>query len=354
MKKITLFLAAMFAIGSIAMTGCTEKDKTEEPAHVIDDHGGDNGGGNGGENGGNNNDPVNENAGMLSGLFSVSDNLKVHFSQGNLQYTITGTHLCADGTTQPGTWRFAENQYDFIGEDNANTSPSYDGWIDLFGWATSGYHDANDEGNVNYMPYSTAYEELDENNHFDGYGPSPDVVPQDITGDSRYYDWGVYNAISNGGNAPGRWRTLTLDEWRYLFRWRECDTLGDTINARFCKANVCGVNGAILFPDVYEHPASVAIPQNINIPNVLATFADNTYDADAWNAMQRAGAVFLPSAWQRKEGVHFFPGYEDGHYWSSTHNETGSANAYVIGASVISSYGNTCSDGNSVRLVRSE
>jgi len=47
------------------------------------------------------------------------------------------------------TWRFAEHQWDFVGDDtdgnvfendvkcnNALTSDSYDGWIDLFGWGT--------------------------------------------------------------------------------------------------------------------------------------------------------------------------------------------------------------------------
>ena len=39
-----------------------------------------------------------------------------------------------------------------------------------------------------------------------------------MTGDYAKADWGVYNAISNGGNTPNKWRTLTVSEWQYLFQ----------------------------------------------------------------------------------------------------------------------------------------
>ena len=61
--------------------------------------------------------------------FSVSESNKILFSSGNLQYNPSSN-----------SWRFAENQYDFIGDDNQNISPNYTGWLDLFGWATSGYN----------------------------------------------------------------------------------------------------------------------------------------------------------------------------------------------------------------------
>ena len=40
----------------------------------------------------------------------------------------------------------------------------------------------------------------------------------DIAGTN--YDWGVNNAISNGGNEAGLWRTLTIEEWKYLMESR--------------------------------------------------------------------------------------------------------------------------------------
>ena len=60
--------------------------------------------------------------GAIKAAFSVSADKKVYFSKGNLQYQAS-----------TGTWRFAENQYDIIGEDNANISSTYSGWIDSSG-----------------------------------------------------------------------------------------------------------------------------------------------------------------------------------------------------------------------------
>ena len=61
--------------------------------------------------------------------FSVSNSTKVMFSKGNLQYQAS-----------PATWRFAENQWDYVGNnDNNNSMSATSGnWIDLFGWGTWG------------------------------------------------------------------------------------------------------------------------------------------------------------------------------------------------------------------------
>ena len=67
--------------------------------------------------------------GALSGVFSVSDSTMIHFSKGNLQY---------QASTE--TWRFATNQYDIVGLANNQISNTNEGWIDLFGWGTSGYN----------------------------------------------------------------------------------------------------------------------------------------------------------------------------------------------------------------------
>lgn len=55
----------------------------------------------------------------LKGRFSVAADKQVTFSPGNLQYKASTS-----------IWAFAENQYDFVGSDNANISSTYDGWID--------------------------------------------------------------------------------------------------------------------------------------------------------------------------------------------------------------------------------
>ena len=107
--------------------------------------------------------------GATAGLFSIAENKQVYFSQGCLIH-------------ENDTWSFAEHQYE-LPANNA-----------LFAWGTSGY------GKPDTIPseQSIAY------NPFKG---------------STYanFDWGVYNPISNGGNQAGLWRTLTREEWIYLF-----------------------------------------------------------------------------------------------------------------------------------------
>ncbi|MBQ7280257.1 MAG: hypothetical protein IJR13_06015, partial [Bacteroidales bacterium] len=263
--------------------------------------------------------------GVLPGQFSVSATKKVKFSQGNLQYTTQGTHACADGTTKQGTWRFADCQCQYVGASNSNISATYTGYIDLFGWGTSGYHNSSDSYNTNYYPYSTSTATVNESYNRYGYGPSTNMSSPNLTDGSRYYDWGVYNAIANGGNAPNRWRTLTSAEWIYLFNTRSGSTIGSTTNVRYCKATVSGVNGIVLFPDSYSHPSSAPIPASCNTPSV--GYTTNTFTATAWQAMEVAGAVFLPAAGYRY-GTGIYGAGTNGYYWSSSFNN--SSNAYDL------------------------
>ena len=113
--------------------------------------------------------------GSLSGIFTVnSSGKKVRFSRGNLQYKAS-----------IGIWRFALNQYDFVGgtyssvqygnvynegvsgtrSTHNSISASYAGWIDLFGWGTSGWK--SDAYNTRYLPYS--YENADVNTKYYKY-----------------------------------------------------------------------------------------------------------------------------------------------------------------------------------------
>lgn len=217
--------------------------------------------------------PIDKTGGKLPGRFSVSATTQVSFSMGNLQYQAS-----------TDTWRFAENQYDVIGKDNKNMSSTYSGWIDLFGWGTSGY-----ESKYPYMN-STDYSDYgDEGN--------------DIAGTD--YDWGVYNAISNGGNKAGMWRTLTSGEWYYLF-----DTRTNAKNLRG-KATVNGQTGYILLPDGWSTPSGLTFTAD------PGDFTTNSYSADEWSKMEYAGAVFLPCAGFRNVSGVSLVGFL-GTYWSST------------------------------------
>lgn len=126
----------------------------------------------------------------------MSNTKQVYFSKGNLQYQAS-----------TNTWRFAENQYDHIGNANANISSSYDGWIDLFGWSTSGYN----HGAVCYQPWSTSQ----TTSNYYAYGNSI----YNLNNQTWKADWG-YNKIINGGNKENMWRTTTKNEWVYLLNNR--------------------------------------------------------------------------------------------------------------------------------------
>lgn len=242
-------------------------------------------------------DPINEDEGALKGVFSISPTQHVKFSQGNLQYQAT-----------TGTWRFAEKQYDIIGTANANASAAYGGWIDLFGWATSGWNC----GNTYYMPYEQAW--LDNYSVGMGYGPLP-VGTVSLTGENANCDWGVYNAISNGGNKAGLWRTMSKAEWDYLLYERPNATEKSGI------ACIEGNNGYVILPDNWVLPEGCTFNSGTSGGDGMQYFAmKNYYSADQWKLMEDNGALFLPAAGGRnnlQDGEITYVG-EVGRYWTVT------------------------------------
>ena len=203
--------------------------------------------------------PEPEGDGKLTGAFTINANGdQIVFSKGNLQYQASTT-----------TWQFATNQYDMIGEDNANISDTYTGWIDLFGWGTGNCPTKNSTVDEDY---------------------------------STFVDWGT-NAISNGGNEANLWRTLTRYEWNYLLKTR---TNADNLKG---QATVADVHGYVLLPDSWTLPAGLSFTAS---PNDWTT---NDYTAEQWAQMEAAGAVFLPATGYRNPDIVYVG--EKGWYWSS-------------------------------------
>jgi hypothetical protein len=231
--------------------------------------------------------------GRLPGLFSVSQDQQVQFSQGNLQYRAS-----------TNTWRFAENQWDIIGETNSNISQSYNDWIDLFGWGTSGWNN----GNVYYQPYD--YEYLTDLNNGHGYGPTNGTNHYfNLTNEFANSDWGINNPIINGGNTSHYWRTLTNAEWIYVFNTRTT-----TSGIRYAKAQVNGTDGVILVPDDW-----IVSTFSLNKTNKTdANYNSNIINDLVWrNTFEPAGAVFLPAAGNRN-GTSVYHIGGTGYYWSSS------------------------------------
>ncbi len=254
--------------------------------------------------------------GVLNGLFSVSENTQVCFSQGNLQYQAS-----------TNTWRFAEHQWNFVGEGNLNASSTYDNWIDLFAWATSNYEHASN----GYQPWSEGC------NAYDG-----ELLNLcDRTGKA---DWG-YNAISNGGNEEKLWRTCTDTEWVYLMNNRQTAS-----GIRFVKANINEINGIILLPDNWD-----ATLYSLNNPNDgVAAYSDNAISLETWMSVFEAnGAVFLPAAGRKQDWANN-DFNECGVYWYSTSHYVGYLKGRMIFGGDSMELGAYYTDEHySVRLVRS-
>ena len=237
----------------------------------------------------------------IIGLFSINDSTQVCFSPGNLQYQAS-TH----------TWRFAEHQWDYIGEGNANISETYDGWIDLFGW---------------------------------GRGDNP-TYSSTLTYDSVYntfVDWGE-NVISNWNGVDCRWRTMELMDWRYLLSYRNTDS-----GIRYVAATVNGVKGLILLPDQWDTTVFTFVGYNHN----GSTFDSNMITAPQWETIERHGAIFLPAAGVRR-GTVVERIQEDGLYWIAGPNDPWAYVFYVEFYNGSPGVANYCPRyaGLSVRLVR--
>lgn len=266
--------------------------------------------------------------GELDGLFSVSPTQRVMFSSGNLQYQALSNK-----------WRFALNQWDFIGPNNKYISSSYYGWIDMFGWGTSG----NNHGAVCYQPWSTSYSYSD----YYAYG-GYEYNLNDQTGQA---DWGC-NTIYLGSNATDGWRTLTSDEWSWLLFSRDTPS-----GIRFAKAQLnigngtdnTHVNGIIVFPDDWNGNDLIYQP---NTPE--ASYTSNVVYVSDWkDRFESHGAVFLPAAGRRSGSYYYDDGQLRGYYWSASKYDYRvvshlyfSENEFGVNYLSLRYYG------NSVRLVR--
>lgn len=268
--------------------------------------------------------------------YSVSPIHQVTFSPGNLQWSYTNggntatTHAVATDTTERGTFRFAEHQWNFVGNvtkgnvygkggnpndkcSNTNINYNYSGWLDLFGWGTSGWN----SGTYSFSPWSKSG--VDSNYRPGRYNTN------NLTGAYAYADWGIYNEIYNpktGVTDPaGTWRTPTNDEWVYL-----CSQRSTPSGARYAKAIVNGVNGLLLFPDRWD-PNTYTI-NSVNIATV--NYSVNVISLADFQILDDKGVVFLPAGGNRT-GQNVNETGDNGSYWSSTSYDRDKAHGLYFG-----------------------
>ena len=273
------------------------------------------------------------------GRFTINGNgQQVNFSPGNLQFYRA---LNNDGTLDDH-WRFATDQYNYVGKGSPNgnvsnsnnkilkwmtrrNDPRYGkdhtsrgNWIDLFGWGTG-----SDPINFN-------------------------------TNKSSFTDWNNYN------NIGSEWYTLSIAEWSYILDSR-------TTNLRFLKAQVNGVKGLILFPDGFAWPShvigSTTIYDKINIKDDGFT---ESITADQWTSLENKGAVFLPITGYRtlrggnndgnipsNEVGSISNSSTHGYYWARDEADANTAyNLRIFGQGIVTTTAAEKKTGYSVRLVK--
>ena len=271
--------------------------------------------------------------GLGTGEFSVSPYKKVRFSQGNLQY-------------KNGVWRFATDELEsFRNTDDHNLEMTNrdQNWIDLFGFGTSG------QGSLGTNLPTTYTNATNSTNYY----PSTN-----LTGANRY-DWGV-NEISNGGNQPDKWRTLTRAEWQYLLGTNDNRNNKNRRAVINCGNDINGddslITGLIIAPD----GSPVAARWDASTTNGTALRITKQVYV---NTYQSAGCVFLPITGyysyvsdDQEIKWHTGDGSYEGWYWTSTYDGSPWAAKVICapngGGEAFAGRGIEVSRGCAVRLVR--
>lgn len=216
----------------------------------------------------------------LPGAYSVSETLQVYFSRGNLKYDVSHSPK----------WFFEPNQTSYTATDQTNSGVSYTG----------------------YMPFWCDDNMTEPLLHDNSYKGTP-------------IDYGRFAAPAT---TSGAWRTLTRDEWNFLVsrpNHQIGSPLGNVNYACYAYVQVNGVNGMMLFPDLFEWPATVdesLIPGDLNAAS--SNWNGINYLASDWAQLEDAGCIFLPAAgWTKWIPVQFG---NQGYYWSITPKNTNSNN----------------------------
>ncbi|MDO5342919.1 MAG: hypothetical protein Q4F69_10790 [Bacteroidia bacterium] len=253
--------------------------------------------------------------GGLNGRFSVADGKQVYFSKGNLQFLPWG--LPAGQSFNP-KFRFAENQWDYLGENSSSAGVVLENYQryncesesaarDLFGWGT-----AKLEGNTSVPWALSTYDSY--------YGPASENLNDGSASGTNYetYDWGHLMSPSN------TWRTMSNTEFWYLYDTRNnnasFNSTGKFLSGHGTLTLPGGGTryGLFILPDDYYRTAD---GRPVHTQRRDDTWSYTTAQLVAYNI------VFLPQGGYRDNTTLDRIGLA-GHYWTSTHVD--GTNAYVI------------------------
>ena len=267
------------------------------------------------------------------GRFTINaEGSQVLFAHGNLQ-AVCSSADGYDNTQETFTWRFAANQWECIG-----------GYSSSGGGTATGNNNINGDGSLSTAGTVDLFNWVGASSSLTGnaaYGINNASGQGNVAGEGLKTDWGTMFGAG--------WRTLSKDEWNYVFNTRKTSS-----GVRYAKATVNGVAGVILLPDDW----STSYYNTLASTNTAGVnFSANTINSDNWtNSLEAHGAVFLPAAGYRSSDKVLDKGTK-GFYWSSSSENA--ENAYCLkfdGSSEESSIQVQSSDdrvnGYSVRLVK--
>ena len=246
--------------------------------------------------------------GELPGKFTVNaEGKQVQFSKANLQYMPVRQ-----------TYFFAANQMFVQGELNRWISETDLDFEDLFGWGT---------------------------------GNNPILVSQNDEDYPTFHDWGK-NEIMNSTYEAGTWRSMSKDEWDYLFNGR-ADAAQKRAIGQVTMGKLSPYLGLFLLPDKFEMPSGIEMDMDAQEWEV------NSYSPDTLLRLEKAGVVFLPAGGFRTGlNIHDIELHGDqraynAYYWtSSTGNDQYDSDMIYISKDGPEFQSRPRSNGMLVRLVK--
>ena len=247
---------------------------------------------------------------VLCGEFSVSSTKKVSFSKGNL-LTVSYNPPSGSGNTRTssGVYKFAAHQYDRR-DDNVT---DYTKW--LFQWG--------------YSAHSTEMATC--------WKSHTQTIRTGIFSNTTYTHTAT---LQDGGDID--WQCLSQSEWDYLLRHYSRISYYDktgalqsssTVNRCFTLGTVCGVNGMIIFPDIFYWPLDSKEPTRFGQGNYSSNWGGNnhSFNENEWIILEGAGCVFLPTTGASYNGSALDDNMSThGHYWANNIRSNDEGTPYYL------------------------